>query len=106
MRYAAARQQGMTEDKLLQAHDIDSEAFTPRERAALRFATVMARNNVAEADAVFAEAREYFDEAQIVELGLTVATFLGLNLFNNIFGIEPEAEVIENRTGMAEAPAD
>lgn len=94
----------MTEEKLLQVHDIDNDIFTPRERAALRFATVMARNNVAEADAVFAEVREYFDEAQIVELGLTLATFLGLNLFNNIFGIEPETEVIENQTGMFKVP--
>ena len=84
MRYAAARQQGMTEAKLAQVHDIDSDIFTPRERAAMRFATVMAQNNVAEADAVFAEVREYFDEAQIVELGLTISTFLGLNLFNNM----------------------
>ena len=91
----------MTEEKLARVHDIDSDVFTPRERAAMRFATVMAQNNVAEADAVFADVREYFDEAQIVELGLTISTFLGLNLFNNVFGIEPEAEVIENRTGMA-----
>ncbi len=91
----------MTEEKLAQVHDIDSNVFTPREQAAMRFATVMAQNNVAAADGVFAEVREYFDEAQIVELGLTISTFLGLNLFNNVFGIEPEAEIIENRTGMA-----
>ena len=93
----------MTEDKLSQVHDIDSDVFTPRERAALRFATVMAQNDTAAADAVFEEVRRYFDDAQIVELGLTLSTFLGLNLFNNIFGIEPEAEVIENATGMPPA---
>ena len=91
----------MTEAKLSQVHDIDSEVFTPRERAAMRLATVMAQNNAAEADAVFADLQQYFDEAQIVELGLTISTFLGLNLFNNVFGIEPEADVIENHTGMA-----
>jgi alkylhydroperoxidase family enzyme len=54
-----------------------------------------------EADEIFAELRRYFDEPQIVELGLTVMILHGINAFNNIFGIEPEAEVIVTQTGLA-----
>jgi alkylhydroperoxidase family enzyme len=95
-----ARHQGLTEEKIGQIHNLDSELFNPHERAALRFATAMVANDDQEADEIFAELRRYFDEPQIVELGLTVMILHGINAFNNIFGIEPEAEIMVTQTGL------
>jgi alkylhydroperoxidase family enzyme len=95
-----ARHQGLTEEKIAQIDSLDSELFTPRERAALRFATAMVTNDHEAADEIFAELRRYFDEPQIVELGLTVMILHGINAFNNIFAVEPEPEVIVSDTGL------
>ena len=58
----------------------------------LKFTTAMinSRGNANEAacDEAFTEMREFFDEPQMVEIGLAVATLTGMNLFNNMFGIE------------------
>ncbi len=54
--------------------------FTPRERAALAWTEVVtdvARSGVD--DAVYAEAREHFDEAELVELTLAVVAINGWN---------------------------
>ena len=53
-----------------------------------------------EADAAFAGLREHFDEPQIVEMGFAIATLAGMNLFNNMFGIEPEDQPMVSRTGL------
>ena len=94
----------MTEEKLSQVHDLDSPVFTGRERAAMRFATAMARNETRDAPELFAEMRRYFDDAQLVEIGFVV-TLHGMNQFNNMFGIEPEDGPMESLTGMPERDA-
>ena len=40
-------------------------------------------------DAVFAELRRYFSEAEIVELGVSTALFIGFGRFNAILGVDP-----------------
>jgi alkylhydroperoxidase family enzyme len=40
-------------------------------------------------DTLFAELRTHFTEAEIVELGVSVALFLGLGRFNAVLGIDP-----------------
>lgn len=95
----------MTEDKLARVHNPDDEIFTPQERATLRFASAMSQNDTADAEALFAEMREFFDEAAIVEIGLTVATLHGMNIFNNMFGIEPEDHQMVSHTGLSDQAA-
>jgi alkylhydroperoxidase family enzyme len=104
-RYAAGRRDGMTEEKLSQVHDLDSPVFTDRERAAMRFATAMARNETDDAPELFAEMRRFFDDAQLVEIGFVVTTLHGMNQFNNMFGIEPEDQPMESLTGMPASDA-
>jgi len=89
VRYAGARQAGLTEDKIAALDHLDSDVFTPRERAALRFADLMATEHLKVDDAVFAELRRHFSEAQIVELGVSTAMFVGFGRFNAILGIDP-----------------
>ena len=95
----------MTEDKLARVHDPDDEIFTAEESAVLRFASAMSQNEIAEAESLFAEMRQFFDEAAIVEIGMAVATLHGMNIFNNMFGIEPEDHQMVSRTGMPEQAA-
>jgi alkylhydroperoxidase family enzyme len=89
VRYAGARQAGLTEVKIAALDQADSDLFSPRERAALTFAELMATDHHKIDDGVFAELRRHFSEAEIVELGVATALFVGLGRFNAVLGIEP-----------------
>ena len=89
VRYAGARQAGLTEVKIAALDDLASELFTPRERAALTFAELMATDHLKIDDSVFAELRRHFSEAEIVELGVATAVFIGFGRFNAVLGIVP-----------------
>jgi len=91
----------MTEDKLARVHDPDDEIFTAEERTVLRFASAMSQNETAETVFLFAEMRQFFDEAAIVEIGMAVATLHGMNIFNNMFGIEREDHQMVSQTGLS-----
>ena len=89
VRYAGARQAGLTEDKIAALDHLDSEVFSPRERAALRFADLMATDHLKIDDAAFAELRRHLSEAEVVELGVWTAVFIGFGRLNTILGVEP-----------------
>ena len=89
VRYAGARQAGLTETKIAALGNLDSDLFTPRERAALRFAELMATDHHKIDDRVFAELKRHFSEAEIVELGVSTALFVGFGRWNAIVGIDP-----------------
>jgi alkylhydroperoxidase family enzyme len=61
--------------------DPEHGQFTPRERLALRFATLLAQDHHKIDDAVFDELREHFTDAEIVELGLVTGQFIGFGRF-------------------------
>jgi alkylhydroperoxidase family enzyme len=90
VRYAGARQAGLTEVKIAALDDLASDLFSPRERAALTFADLMATDHHTIDDAVFAELRRHFSEAEIVELGVSTALFVGFGRLNAVLGIEPD----------------
>jgi alkylhydroperoxidase family enzyme len=75
--------------KIAALNDPDSDLFSPRERAALTFAELMATDHLKVDDRVFAELRRHFSEAEIVELGVSTALFVGLGRFNAVLGIDP-----------------
>jgi alkylhydroperoxidase family enzyme len=89
VRYAGARQAGLTEVKIAALDDLASDLFSPRERAALTFADLMATDHHKIDDAVFAELRRHFSEAEIVELGMSAALFIGFGRLNAVIGIDP-----------------
>lgn len=51
--------------------------LTDPEKAALHYADLLATDHLAVDDAVFDRLRQYFDEPEIVELGVHLATFIG-----------------------------
>ena len=65
----------------------------------------MCQNDNAQAEARVAELKQHFDEAQIVEIAFAVTTLHGMNMFNNMFHIEPEDAPMVSYTGVADEGA-
>ncbi|HUA34050.1 MAG TPA: hypothetical protein VMA09_10630 [Candidatus Binataceae bacterium] len=66
---AGGSQAGISAEKLAAIADyVENPLFTPRERAALRYAEEMSQTSVDVPDEVFEELRRHFDDRQIVEL--------------------------------------
>jgi alkylhydroperoxidase family enzyme len=55
----------------------EAENLTPAEKVAIRYGELMATDHLAIGDALYAELRDHFNEAEIVELGMTAAFFVG-----------------------------
>jgi alkylhydroperoxidase family enzyme len=67
----------MTEEMVAALADFEKGDFTPRETAALRFATLMAQDHHKLDDTFFAGLREQFSDAEIIELGMITGQFIG-----------------------------
>lgn len=78
IRYSDAVADGLTED-LVCSLECPQEAsdLTPAEKSAIRFGELMATDHLSINDATFADLREHFSDAEIVELGMTCAFFVG-----------------------------
>ena len=66
-----------------------SDAFTPREKAALRLAERLTRNERPLDAAELAELKIHFTEGEIVELMAASGLFNYFNRFNNLLAMEP-----------------
>jgi alkylhydroperoxidase family enzyme len=88
-RFALARQQGLTEELIAEvARYRDSALLTPREKAAIHYAEVMAGDHRLALDGLFDELRQYFTEAEIIDLGWRIVTFVGYGRFIHALGLE------------------
>lgn len=66
---AGGRKQGISQEKIDALDHFERSAlFTDAEKAALKFAEAMCERSVNVPDAVFAELKKHYSEAQIVEL--------------------------------------
>jgi AhpD family alkylhydroperoxidase len=83
MHAADARKAGETEARLyLLTAWHESELYTPRERAALRWTEALTRlSEASPSDDAFAELRAHFSEVECVELSVAIGT---INLWNRI----------------------
>ncbi|MGY6550861.1 MAG: carboxymuconolactone decarboxylase family protein [Erythrobacter sp.] len=78
IRYADAVADGVTEGLVCSLErPEEAENLSPAEKAAISYGELMATDHLAITDATYAELREHFSEAEIVELGMTVAFFVG-----------------------------
>jgi uncharacterized peroxidase-related enzyme len=66
-----------------------SDSFSEREKAALRLAERLTRNERPLEDAELAALREHFSEGEIVELMAASGLFNYFNRFNNLLAMEP-----------------
>ena len=78
IRYEDAIQDGVTEDLVCSLEKpMEAEDLTAAEKVAIRYGELMATNHLAIDDGIHDELGEHFTEKQIVELGMTVAFFVG-----------------------------
>ena len=66
----------------------ESKILTPREKSAVRYAEVLAGNHKQSDDALFDDLRKHFTEAEIVDLGWRIVTFVGYGRFIYALGLE------------------
>lgn len=78
IRYTDARADGVTEDLVCSLENPpQAEDLTDAEKAAIDYGERMATNHLSIDEAVYNGLREHFSEAQIVELGMNIALFVG-----------------------------
>ncbi len=78
IRYSDAVADGVTEGLVCSLErPQEAENLSAAEKAAIRYGELMATDHLAIDDATYGELRQHFSEAQIVELGMTVAFFVG-----------------------------
>ncbi|MDX6669142.1 MAG: hypothetical protein QOK04_2522 [Solirubrobacteraceae bacterium] len=68
----------------------ESDAFSPVEKLVIDYAAGMSGTPVEVSDELFAQLREHFDEAQLVELTAAIATENYRGRFNGAFGLGSE----------------
>ncbi len=68
----------------------EAENLSDAEKAAVHFGELMASDHLAVDDAVYAGLRKHFTEAEIVELGMTVAFFVGFGRLAATFNMVEE----------------
>jgi hypothetical protein len=66
----------------------ESRLLTAREKAAVRYAEVLAGDHKQAGAELFDELREHFTEADIVDLGWRIVTFVGYGRFIYALGLE------------------
>jgi uncharacterized peroxidase-related enzyme len=99
---ALAVKLGVSEALLDAMYHIDShrDEFTPAELAALAFADRMTTDARNVDEDVWAAAREYFDEGQIVELAAVIGLFNYFNRFNDALHVD----ITRPAVGSASSP--
>ncbi len=84
-----ARQQGLTEELVAEIPNYRrSTMLTAREKAAIRFAEVLAGDHREASDELFDELRKYFTEAEIIDLGFRITAFVGYGRLIYALGLE------------------
>lgn len=66
----------------------NSTKLTPREKAAIKYADVLAGDHQQASTELFDRLREHFTEAEIVDLGWRIITFVGYGRFIHTLGLE------------------
>lgn len=103
VRYADGADEGVDENLVCQlAAPEEAPDLTAAERAALRFADLLASDHLAIDDATIADLRAHFSEPEIVELGMNVAAFVGYGRLSMAWDMVDELpERFRDRGGAA-----
>jgi alkylhydroperoxidase family enzyme len=92
--YPSAREQGLTDEMLAALPQYqDSPLFTPREKAALHFAEMMAGDHKQISQDLFDELRQHFSEPEILALGWRIAIFVGWGRLSAALGLDDIGKV-------------
>ena len=66
----------------------ESGLLNPREKAAIRYAEILAGDHREASEELFDELRGYFTEAEIMDLGWRIVTFVGYGRFIHALGLQ------------------
>ena len=78
IRYTDAVNDGVTEELVCSLEKpMEADNLTAAEKSALAYADLFANNHLAIGDAHYEDLKKYFTEPEVVELGMTVAFFVG-----------------------------
>ena len=87
--YASAKDQGLTVEMINALPDFErSDLFDAAEKAALKFASVIAGDHKSVSDELFDELKQHYDERQIMALGWRMAIFTGYGRLVYATGLE------------------
>jgi AhpD family alkylhydroperoxidase len=91
-RAASVTKQGVTEDfyRHVGAHE-DMREYSPRERLAVEYAERFALDHLSIDDEFFERLREHFNDPEILDLTICLATFLGLGRMLRSLAIDDTA---------------
>ncbi len=79
----------MTEEKIAEIpHYRASEKLSAREKAAIRYAEVLAGDHRSADRALFEELERHFTKAEIIDLGMRIMTFIGYGRLIYALGLE------------------
>lgn len=79
----------MTEEKIAEIPRYrESPLLSSREKAAIHYAEVLAGNHQSADQALFDELRAHFTEAEIIDLGIRIMTFVGYGRLVRVLGLE------------------
>tara|TARA_B100001093_G_scaffold138050_1_gene130580 strand:+ start:142 stop:495 length:354 start_codon:yes stop_codon:yes gene_type:complete len=78
IRYKDAIEDGLTEDLVCSLEKpMDADNLSDAEKIAIKYGELMATNHLSADDTIYEELKTHFSEKQIVELGMTIAFFVG-----------------------------
>lgn len=105
IRYVDGRADGVTEDLVCAlANPPAADDLSDAEKAAIDYGERMATNHLSIDDAVYDNLRRYFTEAEIVELGMNVALFVGFGRLAASFAMLEELPESFRDLGAPVAP--
>lgn len=88
-RFAHAEKRGVSEELIAEIPRYrESKLLTPREKAAIHFAEVLAGDHKQANIALFDELRQHFTEADIMDLGWRIVTFVGYGRFLHVLDLD------------------
>ena len=78
IRYKDAIEDGLTEDLVCSLEKpMEADNLSSAEKIAIRYGELMATNHLSADDSIYDELKKHFSEKQVVELGMTIAFFVG-----------------------------
>jgi alkylhydroperoxidase family enzyme len=103
MRYQSGIDGGITEGDVCSLEQPEeAPGLTDAEKAALAYADISATNHFAIDEEIFARLRRYFSEAEVIELGLHIAYFIGFGRMVAAWDmVEELPEGYEDKTRLA-----
>jgi alkylhydroperoxidase family enzyme len=66
----------------------ESTLLSPREKAAINYAEILAGDHRAASSELFAQLRRFFTEAEIIDLGWRIVTFVGYGRLIHVLDLE------------------